>query len=135
MDRPGGPALRKVSLSDAFASFDERWAPKILASVGDYAIKAVKIEGTFVWHEHAHDDEVFFVLRGGISMQYRRGEEEIVERFGAGELLHVPRGVVHRPVADEGTEILLFERESLVNTGNVHDEHFTNPAERLNIGA
>jgi mannose-6-phosphate isomerase-like protein (cupin superfamily) len=135
VDGSAEPALRKVSLNDAFASFDERWSPKILASVGEYAVKAVKIDGPFVWHEHAHDDEVFFVLRGGISMHYRRGEKEIVERFGPGELLHVPKGVMHCPVADEGTEILLFERESLVNTGNVLDEHFTNPAERLRTGA
>lgn len=123
--------LSKISLVEKFASFDETWSPKILASVGDYAVKAVKIAGPFVWHDHVADDELFFVIRGGISMEYRDGDEEYVERFEAGEMLAVPRGVVHRPVADTGTEILLFEREAIVNTGDVVDDAFTHPAVRI----
>ncbi len=120
--------LTKISLAEKFAAFDEMWSPKIVATVGDYAVKAVKIAGPFVWHDHVADDELFFVIRGGISMEYRVGNEEHVERFEAGEMLAVPRGVVHRPVADDGTEILLFEREGIVNTGDVVDESFTHEA-------
>lgn len=120
--------LRKISLAEKFASFDETWSPKILATVGAYAVKAVKLAGPFVWHDHEVDDELFFVLRGGIEMEYRLADGEHVERFEAGEMLAVPRGVVHRPVADPGTEILLFERTGIVNTGDVVDPAFTHAA-------
>lgn len=123
--------LRKISLAEKFASFEETWSPKILATVGDFAVKAVKLDGPFVWHDHATDDELFFVLRGGISMEYRLEDGEAVERFEAGEMLAVPRGVVHRPVADRGTEILLFERTGVANTGDVVDRAFTHDAVRI----
>jgi mannose-6-phosphate isomerase-like protein (cupin superfamily) len=122
--------LRKITISEKFASFSERWSPKTLATVGEYAVKAAKIEGEFLWHDHAEDDELFYVLRGGISMEYRLDGESYVERFGPGEMLRIPSGVAHRPVADVGTEILLFERESVVNTGTVVDESLTNAAVR-----
>ncbi|HEY0613888.1 MAG TPA: cupin domain-containing protein [Candidatus Elarobacter sp.] len=109
---------RKISLSETFAAFEDRWSPKTLAAVGAFAVKAVKIDGPFVWHAHADDDELFYVLRGGITMEYRIGGEQRAVRFGPGEMLLRPRGVEHRPVADAGTEILLFEREDLVNTGD-----------------
>jgi len=123
--------LRKISLDEKFASFDDRWSPKTLSVVGGFAVKAVKIDGPFVWHSHEDDDELFYVLRGAISMEYRREGVESVERFGPGEMLRVPKGVEHRPVADENTEILLFEREAVVNTGAVVDQAFTNPAVRI----
>ncbi len=123
--------LRKISLSEKFASFDDCWSPKTLATVGDYAVKAVKVEGAFVWHNHADDDELFYILRGTISMHYRFCDAENVERFTAGELLRVPRGMEPRPVADDGTEILIFERETVLNTGTVVDEAFTKTAVRI----
>jgi len=79
-------------------------------------VKAVKVEGAFVWHNHADDDELFYILRGAISMHYRIGETERVERFTAGEMLRVPKTMEHRPVADDDTDILIFERERLSRT-------------------
>ena len=122
--------LRKVCVAEKLASFEELWSPKTLAVLNDYAIKAVKLEGPFLWHDHPEDDEVFYVVRGAISMEYRSEGVEHVERFGPGELLRVPKGVEHRPVADAGTELLLFERELLVNTGAVVSER-TKAAERI----
>jgi mannose-6-phosphate isomerase-like protein (cupin superfamily) len=90
--------LRKISLSEKFASFDDCWSPKTLATVGDYAVKAVKVEGQFVWHNHADDDELFYILRGAISMRYRIGDAERLERFTAGEMLRIPKGMEHQPV-------------------------------------
>ncbi len=123
--------LRKISLSEKFASFDDCWSPKTLATVGDYAVKAVKVEGQFVWHNHADDDELFYILRGAISMRYRIGDAERLERFTAGEMLRIPKGMEHQPVADDGTEILIFEREAVVNTGVVVDEVLPNAAVRI----
>ncbi|MDB5072384.1 MAG: cupin 2 conserved barrel protein [Candidatus Eremiobacteraeota bacterium] len=118
-------SLRKISLREKFDAFDEQWSPKIIARVGDFALKVVKIGGEFVWHHHDTDDEIFFVIRGEIAMHYLRDGVEEVERFGAGELLRVPHGVEHKPVAEPGTEIVLFERDDVVNTGNVHDDRLT----------
>jgi len=111
--------LRKVNIREKLDSFHETWKPKVLARVNEFAIKAVKIEGEFVWHHHDDGDEVFVVLRGCIDMRYVLNGRECVESFGEGELLRVPRGVEHKPVAAPGTEILLIEREDTVNTGNL----------------
>jgi mannose-6-phosphate isomerase-like protein (cupin superfamily) len=119
--------LRKVSLREKLDAFDDRWSPKTVARVNEFALKVVKIDGEFVWHHHDAEDEVFLIVTGSIAMHYLRdGIEEIVT-FGPGELLCVPRGVEHKPVAEPGTEIVLFEREAMVNTGNVRDERFTAP--------
>jgi mannose-6-phosphate isomerase-like protein (cupin superfamily) len=118
--------LAKVSLAETFSAFDDLWSPKTIARVDDFAVKAVKLEGDFVWHRHDDADEVFLVVSGRIVMKYRIGDagddavREVV--FGAGELLRVPRGIEHLPVADPGTQVLLFERADLVNTGNVQNE-------------
>jgi len=114
--------LSRISLREKFDSFDERWEPKILARVDEFAVKAVKLEGEFVWHHHAEADEIFFVIAGGIRMKYRLDGREHEVSFGPGELLRVPRGIEHLPIAQPGTELLLFERADLVNTGNVENE-------------
>jgi mannose-6-phosphate isomerase-like protein (cupin superfamily) len=111
--------LKKVNIREKFASFDETWAPKIIASVNEFALKAVKLDGEFIWHHHDDDDELFFVMRGRIEMHYRADGAELVESFGEGELLKVPRGMEHKPVAAPGTELLLIERASTPNTGDV----------------
>ena len=90
--------------------------------VDEFAIKVVKLEGEFVWHQHADADEVFYVIAGGIRMKYRLGDSVQEVSFGPGELLRIPRGIEHLPIALPGTELVLFERADLVNTGNVRNE-------------
>lgn len=117
--------LQKVSLREKLDSFDERWTPKIVARVNEFALKLVKLDGDFIWHHHDEDDEVFVVLAGGITMHYRLdGAERLVE-FGPGELLVMPRGIEHKPSALPGTELMLVERAELPNTGNVRDSDRT----------
>lgn len=113
--------LKKVNIREKFDSFDETWAPKIIASVNEFALKAVKLDGEFIWHHHDDEDEIFLVMRGRIDMHYRVGGTELVESFGEGELLKVPRGIEHKPVAAPGTELLLIERAGTPNTGNVEN--------------
>jgi mannose-6-phosphate isomerase-like protein (cupin superfamily) len=113
--------LKKVNLREKFDSFSDTWQPKILATVNDFALKAVKIEGEFIWHHHDVEDEVFIVMRGRIDMHYRIDGTSFIESFGEGELLKVPHGVEHKPVAHPGTELLLIEPASTQNTGNVVD--------------
>ena len=113
--------LKKVNIREKFDSFDDSWSPKLLATVNDFALKAVKIDGEFIWHHHDVEDEIFLVLRGRIDMHYLSNGVERIESFGEGELLRVPHGVEHKPVAVPGTEMLLIERTDTINTGNVFD--------------
>jgi mannose-6-phosphate isomerase-like protein (cupin superfamily) len=108
------PTPDKVNLDAAFQAIPEPWSPRIAAEVNGAAIKLARVEGEFVWHRHEREDEVFLVHRGRLTMRFREREVEL----GPGELLLVPRGVEHCPVADPGTEILLFEPLDTSNTGS-----------------
>lgn len=111
-------AIRKLNLHQAFASFDETWTPKIAGDVNDAQVKLAKLDGTFVWHSHELEDELFLVHRGRLRIELRDGEVEL----GPGEMVIIPRGVEHRPVADAGCEVILVERASTVNTGDVREQ-------------
>ena len=112
------PVIEKINLAEKLASFDERWSPRIAGALNENYVKLVKLEGEFVWHHHEREDELFLVVSGRLLMQFRDGEVEV----GPGELIIVPRGVEHRPVAREETHIVLVEPKTVVNTGNVRDE-------------
>ena len=111
--------MDKVDLKEKLTLFDERWSPKIVAEVGDMHVKIAKLEGEFVWHAHAEEDELFMVLSGELVMELRDRPEI---RLGPGELLVVPKGVEHRPVAPQEVHLLMFEPKSTVNTGTVGGE-------------
>jgi mannose-6-phosphate isomerase-like protein (cupin superfamily) len=104
-----------VNLAEKLASFEEAWSPKVVGDVNDFQAKLVKLRGEFVWHAHAEEDELFLVLEGVLRMELR----DRVERVGPGELIIVPCGVEHRPVAEsDEVAVLLFERASTLNTGD-----------------
>jgi mannose-6-phosphate isomerase-like protein (cupin superfamily) len=105
----------KVNLQAQFARFDDYWSPKIVASVNDYDIKLVKVQGEFVWHQHDATDEVFLVQAGQLRIQLHDRDDVVLN---AGELLVVPRGVRHRPVASEEAHLVLLEPHATVNTGD-----------------
>jgi mannose-6-phosphate isomerase-like protein (cupin superfamily) len=107
-----------IDLREKFASFSEQWSPRIVAELNGQHVKLVKFRGEFVWHHHEHEDELFLVHRGRFRMEFR---DRIVE-LGPGEMIVVPRGVEHRPVADEEVEVLLFEPAGTLNTGNILNE-------------
>lgn len=110
--------LDKVNVGRKLALFDERWSPKIVGDLNGQQVKLVKMLGPFVWHHHGEEDELFLVVKGRFRMEFRDGEEWIEE----GEFIVVPRGVEHRPVAEEEAHVLLFEPASTLNTGSVKDE-------------
>lgn len=105
----------KINLARAFASFTDHWSPRVAADLNGQQVKLVKFQGAFDWHFHEHEDEAFLVHRGRFVMEFRDKRVELCE----GELLVVPRGVEHRPVAEHEVEVLLFEPASTLNTGNV----------------
>ncbi len=111
-----------VNLSAKFALFEDRWSPKIVGQVNDMHVKAVKVEGEFVWHSHADTDELFLVHRGRLAIDLPKGRR--IE-LGPGEFFVVPRGLEHRPVAEEACEILLLEPAGVVNTGDAVDTDLT----------
>lgn len=108
----------KLSLDAAFSRIDDHWNPRIAAELNGQHVKVAKLLGAFVWHSHEREDELFLVHRGRLRLELR---DRVVE-LGPGELFVVPRGVEHRPVADEEVELVLFEPASTLNTGNVRDE-------------
>lgn len=105
--------MNRVNLTEKLALFSSQWDPKIIAELNGQHVKLVKIQGEFVWHSHEHEDELFLVVRGNFRMELRDRHVDLKE----GELLVVPRGVEHRPVAEHECSILLFEPASTVNTG------------------
>jgi len=104
----------RINLGEKLAGFAERWNPKLLDTIDDYEIKVVKLQGDFVWHCHAGEDEMFLVLKGSFRMDFRDRQVELA----AGEMIVVPRGVEHKPYAQRECEILLLERKGVVNTGD-----------------
>lgn len=119
--------MNKINLTDKLAQFDEHWAPRIVAELNGQYVKLAKLQGEFVWHHHDTEDELFLVLHGRLRMQFR--DHEVV--LDPGECIVVPRGVEHRPVADEEVHVLLFEPASTVNTGNVRSTRTRETLERL----
>jgi len=109
--------LETVSLAEKFSRFADQWSPKLIGELNGQYVKLAKLEGEFHWHAHAEEDELFLVVRGRLRIELRDGVVEL----GPGELVVVPRGVEHRPVADEEAEVLLFEPKSTVNVGDGSD--------------
>jgi mannose-6-phosphate isomerase-like protein (cupin superfamily) len=110
--------MEKVNLVDKFALFTDRWSPKIVGELNGQQVKLVKFRGPFVWHHHEKEDEMFLVVKGRFRMEFRDRHVWLEQ----GEFLIVPRGVEHRPVAEEEAHVLLFEPASTLNTGNVRNE-------------
>lgn len=109
----------KVNLAEKLGSFSEHWVPKVVGELNGQYVKVVKARGEYVWHQHAEEDELFLVLRGRIRIELR-GRAVTLEE---GEFFVVPRGVEHRPVAEETAHILLFEPAATRNTGNVQHDY------------
>jgi mannose-6-phosphate isomerase-like protein (cupin superfamily) len=119
--------MEKVNIREKLSLFNEHWHPRIIGELNGQHVKAVKLIGEFVWHHHDHEDELFLVIKGKLKMEFRDRVEEINE----GEFIIVPRGVEHKPVADEEVHILLFEPDTTVNTGNVESERTRKQLEKI----
>ncbi len=119
----------KVALADAFARFSDHWNPKIVGELNGQHVKLVKFEGPFVWHQHDHEDELFLVVRGAFTMEFRDRRVALAE----GEFLIVPRGVEHRPNAATEVWVLLFEPAGTLNTGSAGGDRTVENPERLTL--
>jgi len=119
--------MEKVNLGEKFARFADYWKPKIVGELNGQQVKLVKFIGPFVWHHHDNEDEMFLVVKGRFRMEFPNRNVWLEE----GEFLIVPRGVEHRPIADEEVHVMLFEPATTLNTGNVQNERTVAELERL----
>ena len=110
--------MDKINVADKLASFSEHFTPKLIADVNGQSLKVVKALGEFVWHTHENDDELFWVISGKLKMCFRDREVMV----GPGELIVVPKGTEHKPVADEEVELVLIEPANLINTGDAESD-------------
>ncbi len=120
--------MNKINLHQKFSVIADHWNPRIVGELNGQYVKLVKFYGPFTWHHHDNEDEMFMVVKGRFRMDYRESAEGGSEQPGdrelwleEGEFCIVPRGVEHRPVADEEVQVLLFEPASTLNTGNVEN--------------
>ena len=119
--------MRPINLSACLRQFSEHWSPRIVASLNDQEVKLAKFQGAFDWHAHENEDELFLVVHGEFTMEFRDRSVALRE----GEMIIVPRGVEHRPVAEQECHVLLFEPAGIINTGNASESDKTNTAKWL----
>jgi mannose-6-phosphate isomerase-like protein (cupin superfamily) len=109
---------RSINLTEKLGKFSEHYSPRVIAEMNNYQFKLVKVRGEFVWHDHKDTDEVFLVLDGNLRIDFRDGFVEL----GSGEMFVVPRGVEHKPFAEQEANIMLIEPRGVVNTGEAGGE-------------
>lgn len=119
--------MEKVNLAEKLAKIREPWSPKVVGELNGQHVKLVKFENEYVWHSHAAEDELFYVVGGGLDIELR----DRVVRLAPGEFFIVPRGVEHRPVARPRADVLLFEPATTLNTGSAPKNEWTRRPEEL----
>lgn len=108
-----------INIDEKLAQFDATWTPHIIAELNGQQVKLAKLEGEFTWHDHANEDELFLVLTGRLRMQMKTTTGETTEQLvEPGEIIVIPRGLEHNPIADPGTSVLLFEPAATKHTGD-----------------
>ncbi|HYK82515.1 MAG TPA: cupin domain-containing protein [Gemmatimonadales bacterium] len=119
--------MHSVNLAEKFGLFTEHWSPKVVGELNDCYVKLVKLQGEFVWHHHAAEDELFLVVRGRLLLRLRERDVWVEE----GEFAIVPRGGEHLPIAPQETHVLLLEPKTTVNTGNLRNERTISELDRI----
>ena len=119
--------MHKVNVAEKLKQFTEYWSPRVVGELNGQQIKLVKLKGDFVWHHHENADELFLVVKGRLVIQLR--DRDIT--LDAGEFFIVPRGVEHKPFAEDEVHVMLFEPAGTLNTGNVSNERTVHELERI----
>lgn len=120
--------MTPISLAEAFRRIDRTWTPHVVADLNGQQVKLATLEGAFVWHDHADEDELFWVVSGRLRIEFRDAAPVVL---GPGEIVVVPRGVEHRPVAEPTAEVVLFEPASTAHTGTVESPRTVRDLPRL----
>ena len=119
--------MEKVNLAEKLALFSDHYSPKVVGDLNDHQVKLVKLKGEFLWHKHEAEDEMFLVVAGRMTIRFRDGDVEL----GPGEMLIVPKGVEHMPVAEEECSVMLIEPETTLNTGDAGGERTVAKLDRI----
>lgn len=117
----------RINLAEKLSRFTDYWNPRIIADVNDHQVKLAKVQGEFVWHSHADEDEMFLVIQGELTIELRDGSVTL----GPGEMVVIPKGVEHRPVAREEVHLMLLEPRATKHTGDVETELTRHRLERI----
>lgn len=119
--------MEKINLEQKLSLFSDHWNPRVISELNGQHVKLVKLKGEFVWHHHDHEDELFYVVKGKLRMEFR---DKTVD-LDSGEMIVVPKGIEHKPVAFEEVHVMLFEPASTLNTGNIENERTHKELEKL----
>lgn len=119
--------MNKINITEKLSLFNDHWNPRIVAELNGQHVKLAKLHGEFVWHRHDNEDEIFYVIQGQLKIEFR---DRIIE-INENELLVVPKGVEHKPIAEKEVSVMLFEPVSTVNTGNVTGEMTKEKLEKI----
>ena len=110
--------MKKINISQKLALINDHWNPKIIGELNHQHVKLAKLKGEFIWHKHDNEDEMFLVLKGTLKIEFR----DRIETINENEMIIVPRGIEHKPIAEKEVSIMLFEPVTTVNTGNLENE-------------
>ena len=119
--------MKKINISQKLAQFKDHWNPRIIGELNHQHVKLAKLKGEFIWHKHDDEDEMFLVLKGTLKIAFRDRVEIIREN----EIIIVPKGVEHKPIAEEEVSIMLFEPATTINTGDLDNERTRKNLESL----
>ncbi len=119
--------MEAINLKEKFSLFSDHWSPKIIGELNGQQIKLAKVKGEFIWHNHKEEDELFFIVKGKLKIEFAEKTIELNE----GEMLIVPRGVEHRPIAEEEVLLMLFEPSNTKHTGDIKHELTVENYERI----
>lgn len=119
--------MEKINLNQKLSLFSDYWNPRIIGELNGQQVKLVKLKGEFIWHQHEREDELFYVVKGKLRLEFRDKSIDILP----GEIVIVPRGTEHKPVAEEEVHVMLFEPASTLNTGNIESERTRKKLEQL----
>jgi mannose-6-phosphate isomerase-like protein (cupin superfamily) len=119
--------MEKINVREKLGMFSDYWNPRIVGELNGQHVKLTKFQGEFVWHDHAHEDEFFLVIRGSFRMDFRDRSVTLNE----GDFIIVPRGVEHRPVAEQEVEVMLFEPAQIKHTGDVESDLTVHEYQRI----
>ena len=114
--------IKKINITQKLKKISEYWSPKVIAEMNDYQFKLAKVKNEFVWHKHEDTDETFFIVNGQLTIKLKKMEKIILNK---GDMVVIPKGVEHKPIATEECEIMLIEPNKTINTGNVKNEMTT----------
>ncbi|MUP46225.1 cupin domain-containing protein [Gramella sp. BOM4] len=119
--------MKKVNIEEKFGKFSDHWNPRVVGELNGQQVKLARLKGEFIWHSHEHEDELFWVVNGTLKIEFR--DRMVI--LNENEFIVVPRGVEHKPIAEEEVLVMLFEPASTLHTGKEQHELTNNQQQKI----